>query len=254
MTTEQPTLDQQLDALTASANQLAALVTPLTPDELRQPAYPSEWTVADVLSHIGSGAVITRLRLSGEVDAQPIWDEWNAKSPDQQAADALAADQALLERLNGLSPAEQAQRFAMGPFDLDLRSYLALRLNEHVVHTWDVAVTLDDTATISPEAAAFLIDSLPMIAGFAGKPTGAERTITVHTDAPHRHLEIALRPDGVALSTATDETGAGSPDLQLPGEALVRLVQGRLDPDHSPTLSESQAAELSELRKVFPGF
>ena len=46
-----------LDALRASADRLAALVEPLTPDELRLSAYPTEWTIAQVLSHLGSGAV-----------------------------------------------------------------------------------------------------------------------------------------------------------------------------------------------------
>ena len=51
--------------------------------------------MADVLSHLGSGGTIMRLRLDGEVDMQAIWDEWNAKDPDAQAADALLADDLL---------------------------------------------------------------------------------------------------------------------------------------------------------------
>jgi uncharacterized protein (TIGR03083 family) len=244
-------VNKVIDALVASAQQLAALVDPLTPDQLRQSAYPSEWTIADVLSHLGSGGVMTRRRLDGEeFEMQPIWDEWNAKSPDRQAADALEADRAFLARLGSLTPEDRARRFELGPLDLDLASALRLRLSEHVQHTWDVAVALDPTATISPDAAELLIDPLGMMAGFAGRPTGVERTITIDTRAPTRRFELVLGADGVALSPRRT---AGTPDLELPAEALIRLVGGRLDPDHTPAVNDP-GSTLDELRRVFTGY
>ncbi|HEX3980219.1 MAG TPA: maleylpyruvate isomerase N-terminal domain-containing protein, partial [Acidimicrobiales bacterium] len=174
--TQQDVLDRQISVLTASVRRLAALVEPLAPEQLRQRAYPTEWTVADVLSHLGSGATMVRLRLDGDdLDMPAIWDEWNAKSPDLQAADALRADRELIERLNSLSPEDRTRRFALGPMDLDLTSFLGLRITEHILHTWDVAVTLDETATVTADAAGVVVDRLGMIAGFSGKPTGTER-------------------------------------------------------------------------------
>ena len=41
-----------------SHERLASLVSPLTPEQLRGPAYPTEWSIAQVLSHLGSGAEI----------------------------------------------------------------------------------------------------------------------------------------------------------------------------------------------------
>jgi uncharacterized protein (TIGR03083 family) len=237
--------------LGASVERLAALVEPLSPHQLRQQAYPSEWTVADVLSHLGSGAVITRLRLDGEVDMQAIWDEWNAKDPDAQAADLLQADAELQARLVTLTVEDQERmRFAMGPMDLDLLTYLALRLNEHSLHTWDVAVVFEAEATLPDDEAALVVDTLPMMAGFAGKPTGADRDVTIRTVAPSRDFALAIRPDGVALSPGDTTDG---PDLELPADALIRLVFGRLDPDHVPPAAAS-APQLDELRQVFPGF
>ncbi|HWD51717.1 MAG TPA: maleylpyruvate isomerase family mycothiol-dependent enzyme [Acidimicrobiales bacterium] len=251
MTSNDDQLDRVIEALAASGQQLADLVDPLTPEQLRQSAYPSEWTIADVLSHLGSGGVMTRRRLDGEeFEMQPIWDEWNAKSPHQQAADGLEADRAFLDRLGTLTPEDRARRFQLGPMDLDLASALRLRLSEHVQHTWDVAVTLDPTASIDPGAAELLIDSLGMMAGFAGRPTGVERTISVGTSAPTRRFELALRPDGVSLSPSD---AAGTPDLELPAEALIRLVGGRLDPDHTPAVSDPDS-NLVELRRAFPGY
>ena len=43
-----------LDTLRDSVDRLAKLVEPLTPDELRLSVYPTEWTIAAVLSHLGS--------------------------------------------------------------------------------------------------------------------------------------------------------------------------------------------------------
>jgi uncharacterized protein (TIGR03083 family) len=250
-------MSDQLIVLRASADRLAALVEPLTSDELRRRAYPSKWTIADVLSHLGSGAVISHLRVDsvlagddvGAEVMQPIWDEWNAKSPDDQASDALHADRALVDRLGSVTDAERGRfRMSLGPFDLDYAQFVGLRLNEHALHTWDIAVTVDPTATIPPDAVELVVDSLAMIAGFAGKPTGADRTITVRTSAPTRHVAIALNPEAVTFTT----TDPAAPDLELPAEALIRLVYGRLDPDHTPPIDGSHA-DLDELRRAFPG-
>jgi uncharacterized protein (TIGR03083 family) len=254
MPTEPPpgdALSARLEVLAASVDRLAALVRPLTPDQLRHPAYPSEWTIADVLSHLGSGAVITRLRLDGEVDMPAVWDEWNAKDPDAQAADALWADAELQGRLASLTPDEKTQlRFSMGPVELDLSTFLGMRLNEHVLHTWDVAVTFDPAAAIPTDEAELVVDTLGMITRFAGKPTGSDRTLTIRTVAPTRYFALALRPDGVSLSP---EAPVDPPDLELPADAFIRLVYGRLDPTHAPSGLES-APDLGELRRVFPGF
>jgi uncharacterized protein (TIGR03083 family) len=248
---QRTTFESQLEVLAASDNRLARLVGALAPEQIRQQAYPSEWTVADVLSHLGSGAVITRGRLDGDVDMQAVWDEWNAKNPDAQAADALEADAALLGRLAALTPDERDQlRFAMGPMELDLTTFVGLRINEHVLHTWDIAVTFEHAATVPPDAAALAVEMLPMMASFAGKPTGADRTLTVRTVEPTRHVHIALRPDGVAL---TFSDPVEQPDLEMPADALIRLVYGRFDPDHAPPVQGSDA-DLDELRRAFPGF
>lgn len=43
--------------------------------------------------------------------------------------------------------------------------------------------------------------------------------------------------------------------LEIPAEALVRLIYGRLDPDHTPTgIQPRPPLETDDLRAVFPGF
>jgi hypothetical protein len=138
----------------------------------------------------------------------------------------------------------------MGPMELDLTTFLSMRINEHALHTWDVAVTDDPSATVPTAAAALIVDTLPMISRFAGKPTGSNRTITIRTAGPTRHFTATLGPDAVTLA-ASDPVDR--PDLELPAEALIRLVYGRLDADHTPAVGGSED-DLDELRRAFPGF
>jgi len=249
---------RRLAVLHTSAAHLSVIVEPLTSEEIRGRAYPAEWTVADVLSHLGSGAVITRLNvdaaLAGEgLDAEvvrAIWDEWNAKSPDDQAADALGADRDLLTKLDSLSAEDQARfRLVLGPLDLDLSAYLGTRVNEHALHTWDIEVSLDHSETLLSDAVGVVVDNLELIGRFGGKPTGADRTITVRTIDPSRDFEVVLQPGGITLSPSAP---ADHPDLELPAEAFVRLVYGRLDQDHTPPFTGAEA-DLDELRRAFPG-
>lgn len=242
-----------------SAANLATLVEPLSTDDLGLQAYPSQWSIGEVLSHLGSGAVIHLLNLDtilagGQADralAQPVWDEWNAKSNEQRRSEALAADRALVDRLESVAVEDRARfRVVMGPFDLGFDGFAQLRLNEHVLHTWDIAVTLDPAAVLPADATNLVLGSIELIARFSAKPTGSDRTIGVLTINPSRRFDVTLRPDGVAVTPG--ETG-GSVDLELPAEAFVRLVYGRLDPEHSPQV-KGAAADLDELRQAFPGF
>jgi len=254
---EETTVTDALDALTGSVDRLHALVDGLDPDQLTASAYPTEWSVADVLSHLGSGAVILLRRLDDTLagtptpdDAAPaVWDTWNAKVPEAQAADALVADRALLDRVLGLTADERNRfEFAMGPMTFDLDGFIGLRLNEHALHLWDIEVAFDPTATVAAGSVASVVDNLQMFTRFTGTPTGTPGSVEVTTSDPQRSFVIVLGPDEVSIS-ASDPVA--EPDLELPAEALVRLVYGRLDPDH--TQAVRGGADLDVLRGVFPG-
>jgi uncharacterized protein (TIGR03083 family) len=246
-----------LSALSASAARLSGLVRGSSADQLQQQAYPTDWTIADVLSHLGSGAVISKARIDDVVAGreaaadfnQSVWDEWNAKSPQAQATDALAADAALLDRVNSLTDDERAGfHVSFGPMSLDLAGFVGMRLNEHALHTWDVEVALDPSATVPDTSTQLVIDNLQMIARFTGKPTGTTRTINVRTSNPTREFVVVLEPDSVSFATADGV----QPDVELPAEAFVRLLYGRLDTDHTPPVV-GDASALDELRRTFKG-
>jgi uncharacterized protein (TIGR03083 family) len=249
--------ETQVRALASSVRRLRAIVEELSEHDLATGAYPSEWSLADVLSHLGSGAIITQRRLEDtlagsdtpEDHAPSVWEEWNAKTPAQQRHDALEADAALLARLEEV-PLEQreAVTFSMGPMSLSFADFVAMRLNEHAFHTWDIEVVSDASATLPVEAAAIVVDNLELVARFTARPTGATHEVTVTTTDPRRGFVIDLTEEGATLRPSDHHAQA---DLLLPAEAFARLVYGRLDAAHTPALERDDL--LEDLRKVFPG-
>ena len=219
-------MDNPLGALRASVGRLNELVAGLDDAQLESQSYDTEWSVAQVLSHLGSGAVIMRRRLEDiragretpDDVAPSVWDEWNAKTPRAQADDALVADEAVLQALEAVDEGERARlTFPMGPLSLGFDEFAGLRLNEHAFHSWDIAVVLDDDARLPPDAAALVVDNLALIARFSGRADGEERTVAVRTTDPESAFTLRLSADGVEL-TAGD---AGlEPALTLPAEAF----------------------------------
>ncbi len=225
------------------------------------PSYASEWTVAQVLSHLGVQAEFFSLVLDagltgdpppGPAAMPPIWDRWNARAPEIQASESVAANERLVGRLESLdASALHAFHVSLFGAERDVVGLLRLRLGEHAVHTWDVAVALDPAATIAGDAVELLIDNLPEMVGRVGRPAPRPLTLAVSTSDPERRFTLAA--DGVRLDPWTDQVTGGS--LRLPAEALFRLVYGRLDPAHTPPLQlDAPGVALDNLRGVFPGF
>jgi uncharacterized protein (TIGR03083 family) len=249
-----------LAAIRRSHDRMAAHVEGLTDEQLTLRSYADQWSLAQVASHLGSQAEIFNLYLTAGLtgtDAPdqdtivPIWDRWNALPPRSQVADSVTANERLVSRLEHLEP-EQQDAFTLTLFgsDLDLAGLAALRLGEHALHTWDIAVTLDPAATVAADAVELLIDTLPQRAAAAGLPVPGGRPVEVVTSDPRRTFRLTLDPK-VTLTPAD----AVTPDAQvahLPAEAFLRLVAGRLDPQHTPLGVE--APDLDQLRDAFPGF
>ena len=249
-------------AVRASHDRLAGIAGSLDSAGLRTRSYAKDWPIAAVLSHLGSQAEIFALSLDaglsgaeppGREAFPPIWDKWDSRSPEEQAAQSIAANAALVARIEALSEAELASiRVAMFGRTLDAAGLLRMRLAEHAIHTWDVAVVLDPGARVAPDAVELLIDGVPQTIAWMAKKAAEPAVIAVETTGPAR--AFTLDTGGVALTHGAPETPA-SATLEATSEALLRLVYGRAD-ESTVASGELRPAgvPLPELQAVFPGF
>ena len=251
--------DPWIRALRNSHDTLRAHVEAMDEAAVQRPSYASEWSIAQVLSHLGSGAEIFAQFLGaglrgedppGQDTFGPVWQRWNERSPQAQVTDGLAADDKLLTSIESLDAGQRVGlRLNLFGMDMDLTGLVGMRLNEHAVHTWDVIVPGDPAATLAADATGLMIDSLGRIAAWAGKPDGTPLDVTVMTTEPDR--TFALRSAEI-VSIQPGRAQDGGPELKLPAEALIRLIYGRLDPEHTPAV-EASGIELDKLRRIFPG-
>ena len=256
-------LERVLSALRRSHDRLMAAAAPLAAEEVTADSYDDDWSIAQVLSHLGSGAEIFSLMVEAGVRGdpapgpdvfRPVWDRWNAMPPVEQVRTALSADAALVARLGALSEAERERwRLDMFGSEQDLAGLARMRLSEHAVHTWDVVVALQPSAPVAPEAVDLLVDSLGDLAARTGT-VDEPLTVTVTTVDPERVLTLAVGPSGGSLVEGKPAAGTASGSVRLPAEALLRLVYGRLDADHTPTGISADGVDLDDLRAAFPGF
>jgi uncharacterized protein (TIGR03083 family) len=257
----EPSTADVLDVLRATHDRLVAAFDELGDERATLQSYDDDWSVAQVASHLGSGTEIFHRYLDagakgepapgGEIN-QPIWDAWNAKSPTDQIRDAIEVNASFLDAVDALTETER-ESWGLEVFGMqqDLPSFLRMRLNEYAVHTWDVTVALDPTSTLPDDAATLVADTIGMVVDWAGRPSAEQVSVEVRTTSPERAYHLDLGPNGASLSPSLDDTDAA--ELSLPTEAFVRLVYGRLDPDHTPASTSTSGVDLDLLRTVFPG-
>lgn len=250
-----------LQAVRSSHDRLAARVATFGRAELESRSYCTDWSVAQVLSHLGSQAEIFALfvdaGLTGDEPPEqsvfpPIWDAWNAKGPEDQARDSMAANELFITRLEDLDEATlRSFRLQMFGMDLSMSGVLRMRLSEHALHSWDIAVVSDPVAKVAPDAVALLIDGVGDVAGRVGKRAERPITVAVSTHDPDRRF--VLDTGGVSLTPSPADASADA-TLDLPAEALLRLVYGRLDDAHvNGDEVRASGITLDDLRNVFAG-
>jgi uncharacterized protein (TIGR03083 family) len=253
-------VDRTITALRAEHDVLAGLVRTLTDDQLATTSGAAEWTVAQALSHLGSGAEIGRApiaRAAGETvaaeDNQTIWARWDASAPRAQAEGFLEYDGRWLDTVEALTPEQRSSLtvdLGFLPEPVPLVTALGMRLNEVANHSWDVRVAFDAHAGVDADSAAVLVDLLTgpigFVLSFLAKP--AELTAPVSVAVPGAGLVI----DDAA--TVVDHLEAPSATFNGSQEAFVRLVSGRLKAPYVKDVTVEGSVTLDDLRRVFPGF
>jgi len=260
--------DQVIAALRSGHDELADYVERLAPQDLTHRSGASEWDVSQVLSHLGSGAEIGLATLTGALDGagpagmdfnKAVWARWDAMSPAERAAGFPVADRNLVELYESLT-AEQREnlRVDLGflPQPVDLATAGTFRLNEFALHSWDVKVGFDEKATLAPEAVEPMLELVPFVAPFLGKPDqleGRSVSLAVQLTDPARSFGLEIS-DKIAFTAEPPASPDGT--LSLTAETWLRLVSGRLGPRNTPDSVNltSDSVDLDLLRKVFPGY
>jgi uncharacterized protein (TIGR03083 family) len=251
-------------ALRTEHDTLAGTVSALNPEQLTGPSGASEWTIADTLSHLGSGAEISLAGFRSSVGAaddpgpdfnQGVWDRWNALGPADQAAGWARSDDTLVTALESVpvTDHDELKLKTFLPQPVPLATFAALRLSEVIQHGWDVRVGVDPAATLSAGSAELLAEylsgGLGFLFGFAGKADRAPGPAVVEVSGtPYR----VVLDDSIRFTTdAVPATATFTGSL----ESALRLFYGRLKPAYTPAGTDvTGAITLDQLRAVFPGF
>jgi uncharacterized protein (TIGR03083 family) len=246
-------VDRTIAALRAEHDVLVTLIPEL---DLSAQSGAADWTLAQVISHLGSGAEIGRAsiaRAAGEdvppADAQAIWARWDAATPIDQAAGYVEHGSRWLETAESV-PATASVDMGFLPEPIPLAAALGMRLNEVANHVWDVRVALDPSAEVSASSAAVLVEQfagpLAFLLGFSGK-----------ADQVAEPVRLAVPGGGVviedAVSMTPSLTDATATLTGAPG-AAVRLLSGRLRAPYDSDVAVTGNVTLDDLRRVFPGY
>jgi uncharacterized protein (TIGR03083 family) len=254
-------------ALRSAHDDLAVRNADFDADDLARISGSREWTVAQVLSHLGSGSVITLATLEHTAGngTEPVpdfnrqvWARWDAMAPDEQASEFVTADAALVEWFESV-PDHDADSLRISlpwlPVPLTLAQMARMRLNEVALHSWDVRVAFDGDAVVAPDATRALLHGEPSLIGRIGRTDvldGAEVVVDVTTTDPHSTFALVL---GEKVEVDHEREPSSENSLALPAESWLRLVAGRLAPEDRPSgVVSAGPIDLDVLRKVFPGY
>lgn len=258
--------DDVIAALRSGHDDLSVYVNKLDERDLTGPSGASEWTVAQVLSHLGSGAEIALATLERALAGggpapdgfnESVWDRWNAMTPVAQRDNFVAANERLVERYESLDGRTREElRIDLGflPAPVSVADAGRMRLMEFTLHTWDVKVSADPAVTLAPAAVPLLLDGFGPLLGWIAKPDaldGRGATLAVDLTDPERSYGLDLH-DSASLGERPDQPDG---ELRAPAEAWLRLLAGRLAPARTPAaVTVSGPLTLDDLRRVFPGY
>lgn len=270
MTNEVIVAEPWVAALDTSSGRTRALVQGLTEEQLEQQSFDKDWTIAQVLSHLGSGseigAILLDRALAGDATpldrelALPIWQTWDAMTPLEQRDAWYSADashRAALASLLALGPERlEVLRIPYFAGPVSLATYAGYRLSEQTVHGWDIAVALDPAAVIPQPELSLLWDRIDLIATRVRNETTLEQlrpqrvAVTLTDEDLTYRLELAdelhlIADEEVSLADATGSIAG-------PSETVLRLVYGRNRPVDEVEVSGPIA--LDDYRALFPGF
>ena len=253
----------------AEYDRLMADLEQLPPEGWTEQSACADWKVYQVVSHIGSQPKIEAGVLAAGLRGAPpmndeqrkaIWAHFDSLKPNEVLPEFRQGNEEFYRLADSLTDDELGRSvpWIFGP--APVATVLGGRLNEQVLHAWDIRWARDKGATLSPETLPDLLEVNlnPARLGGLVKPERAERlagkTIQFVLSRPEAAANLQLRPDGVQGGQGR----AASPDLtvELPAEAFIRLLWGRYDVPaglRSGQLKLSKPDLAEPLQALFPG-
>jgi len=242
--------------LKREAESFKSFLSGLPTEALDRPSACDRWTVADVLSHVGSQAfalTITR-GLAGEVSPPP-----GRPAVSEHNEDAFAESIAQRARANreqqgdGLldwfrtNLDESVKTFdRVGPDQWNILCYwppgpepistlLDMRIAELCMHAWDVRSKLEADYHLSEDSLGALMDTMPRAVRRAFRPEPELETPVRYrfsiTSPTGNDFDIVVTEGGTRWEPATGS--AADVTFRCDGETCVLVMYGRLTPDQA---------------------
>jgi uncharacterized protein (TIGR03083 family) len=236
----------------------------LAPEGWVEQSYCTDWLVYQVVSHLGSGSRIGRMRLQAWAGSGPpvtremmqsVWGLFDSLGPEQMLA---AYSDAVQEYL----ASENATPDEIGVHEVDgvlgkrpMYAYKLGQVWELTCHSWDVQVARDPRARFQPEALALLAPRLHLVGAFLDRERAAAlSTKPIGFRLADSGAEYTLDPSADRPRLQHGASGDAPLVIEGPDEEIVRFVAGRhFVPGTRPHLEATRgtAQDLANLRRAF---
>lgn len=227
-------------------------------------SYCTDWLVYQVVSHIGSGSRIGRMRLESWVQGAPpatreimqgVWGLFDSLGPEQMlsaylaaveeylAAEAATSDDAGLQEVEGFAGKRPMYAYQLG------------RVWELACHGWDVQVARNPQARFHPDAVALLAPRLQYVGAYLDKERGAAlSTKPIVFKLADSGVEYTLDPSAERPRLQPGAAADAPLVIEGPDEEIMRFVAGRhFVPGTQPQLKAARGTpqDLANLRRAF---
>lgn len=233
----------------------------LDPGGWVEQSYCADWLVFQVVSHLGSGARIGRMRLQAwtdrrapvsREDMQIVWEHFDSLRPNQMLAAYREAALDYLAEIAALPDEVGTREVDAFAGKRPLWGYQLSRLWELTCHTWDVYVARDQRARLPVDAVSVLATELQ----YVSIPVDQQRAAALAQEQVEFRIfdsRIAYRLNLTGARPRLERGGTANASIIVegPAEELVRLVSGRHFQPGTTPLVRAISGDIAAVRRAF---
>jgi uncharacterized protein (TIGR03083 family) len=250
--------DHRVKVLHQEAEAFKAFLSGLPPASWEHPSACDRWTVAHVVSHLGTQAFALRVARGLQGDYSPPEGSPPVAEHDEDAFAESIAQRAFdsrerqgdgllawfiqsldesVQAFQGLGPGDWGKLCYWPPGPEPVRTMLDMRISELTMHAWDVRSMLEPDYHLSDDSVAVLIDTVNRAARRAFRPepdlASPVRYRFNVTTPSSTSVDILIAREGAQVGPGT--TDAADVTFTCDGETYVLILYGRLSPDAAIT-------------------